>query len=72
MFIIADKANRDKKGARSATFPKMLAWFDIKTHRVMKIVVDYDAAGSTSVNAATAIENPLQKFKSLVDIKVAR
>ena len=57
--VIADKENIDKKGARSATFPKLLAYFCLKTHRLIEFIVDCDCAGNTSVEAANAIEHSL-------------
>ena len=69
VFITCDKANSEKAGAKSATFPKMLSFVERSTGEVYEFLLDCDACGSASENAAAAIEHSLKKL-GLEDIFV--
>ena len=61
-YIICDKANSDKAGAKSATFPKMLAFVDKTSRTINEFLLDCDATGSSTEEAAEGILHSLDKL----------
>ena len=60
VYVIADKANSEKKGATSASFPKMLAWTNKTTLLIETFLLDADSAGNDTKSAAKLSKNQLQ------------
>ena len=51
-----------KKGATSASFPKMLAWTNKTTLLIETFLLDADSAGNDTKSAAKAIKNSIAKL----------
>ena len=64
IYLIADKANSDKKGARSATFPKMISYTNPSSFVIEEFLLDCDSAGNSSEDAAKALKHALLKLSS--------
>ena len=62
VYIVCDKANSDKAGAKSATFPKMVALYDKEQENIYEFLVDCDAAGSSTEEGADGIEHSIKKL----------
>ena len=67
-YLIAYKENSEKKGLKSATFPKILSWADKHMYVIQDFFVDCDTAGNTSAHAAKGIKHSLDKFQIMINI----
>lgn len=62
IYLIADKANSDKRGGTEATFPKLFAFYNPEKNKVEEFLIDCDSAGNSSDEAARAIKHSLEKL----------
>ena len=60
---IANKANSEKKGSKSAVFSKVLASADKNIHKVQEFVIDCEAAGNTRAQSAKCIKHSLENLE---------
>ena len=54
---MCDKANSDRKGAKTATFPKLLSLYGPDTGEIVELFLDCDSAGNSSADAEKAIDH---------------
>ena len=62
IYLIADKANSDKRGGSESTFPIFFALFNPNANTVEEFLIDCDAAGESSDKRARAIKYYLKKL----------
>ena len=48
IYLMCDKANSNKKGAMTATFPKLLSLYDPDAGEILKSFLDCNSAGNSS------------------------
>ena len=60
VYIILDKANSKKAGAKSATFPKILIFYCKKTKQIYEFLLDCDATGSSTAEAISNAKKTTQ------------
>ena len=65
VYLIVDKANSKKKGAKSATLPKKLVWYNEETMKIEEMLLDVDAAGESSKAVAKAIKHSLIRLTNM-------
>ena len=62
VYLIANKANSDKKGARSATFPKMIAYTNPSSFVIEEFLLDCDSVGNFSKDASKGLKHAFLKL----------
>ena len=60
VYLLCDKANSEKKGAKIASFPKLLVLVDPDSGEIVELLLDCDSAGSSSAEAAKAIAHSMR------------
>ena len=65
IYLLADKANSDKKGAQSATLPKIMAFTNKETYTIQEFILDCDASGEDSTEVAKAIISSLNRLQEI-------
>ena len=65
IYILADKANSSKKGAQTATLPKIISFTNKTTHKIEEFILDTDAAGEDSVEVAKALISSLDRLRKI-------
>lgn len=63
VYLQCDKANSDKKGAKSAMFPKLLCIFNPTSEEIVELLLDCDSAGGSSEEAVEGLVLPFERFK---------
>ena len=65
LYLLAEKANSDKKGAQSATLPKIIAFTNNETYTIEEFILDYDASGEDSTEVAKVIILSLNRLQEI-------
>ena len=67
MYLLADNANSEKKGALTATLPRILVFTDVDTRCIQEFMIDVNAAGEDSDDVTKAHVGSFSRLGAMRD-----